>query len=81
MPRDQAGLDRWTLPDEYNMGMFNTADDIYEIDLDSGAITSPAPSPSAFDAVSLSRAGDRVYFKNKTDGRVYFLQIEKQNPS
>jgi hypothetical protein len=81
MPRDQAGLDLWTLPDEYDMGMFNTADDIYEINVDSGAITSPASSPAAFDATNLSRVGERIYFKNKIDGRIYFLQIEKQNPS
>ena len=76
VPRGEDELKAWPLPDTYQKKSIFTSDDFYEIDLTDGAVkTLFSESDKNFDAENLKISGNRLYFVNRYDNRLYSISL------
>ncbi len=76
VPRDQATLTYYHLPDDYEQGTIVTSDDIYQINTQSGFISTVFNDPNqSFDVGSIRVQGGKLYFVNRYDGNLYAMPL------
>ena len=77
MPRDTRLMSGAELPDAYEKRSLMPIDNIFSIDLASGAFTSIIESSQfAFDATALKVYGSDIYFINRLDQKLYRLPLK-----
>ena len=74
IPTDATQLQGYSLPDDYYKKAVFTEDNIYQIELSSGDIT-PLFVGDGVDAINLKRVGQKIYFINRFDNKLYSAPI------
>ena len=75
IPKNSSVLTGHDLPDDYYMKDLFTEDNIYQIKISGGEIT-PLFIGDGIDATDLKRAGQKIYFINRFDGKLYSALIK-----
>ncbi|MBI3589246.1 MAG: hypothetical protein HY093_02430 [Candidatus Liptonbacteria bacterium] len=75
VPADANQLNGHTLPDDYYKKTFFTEDSFYKIRLADGAI-SKIFEGGTIDATNLKRVGQKLFFINRYDSKLYALTLE-----
>lgn len=77
VPADQDAFLKKTLPDDYYMRSFFTADNIYKIGLEDGTASSLLSSDKNVDAKNLILSAGNLLFLNRLDNKIYSLVLPK----
>lgn len=76
VPRDQSTLSYSHLPDDYNQMSLFTADDIYQINLESGAISTIFDNDAdSFDTSDVKYFDNALFFINRYDQKLYTIGL------
>ena len=79
VPRNQSTLSFARLPDDYDQMALYTIDDVYQINLETGAITTVFNSPSQnFDVSKPKVFNNTFFFINRYDSKLYQMPIPTQ---
>lgn len=79
IPRDQGGLAKNLLPDNYEKGGLFTADDVYRINMEDGLISTLFDDQNkSLDMVAPSISSTTLFFINRYDRNLYALPIPRK---
>ena len=79
IPRDQNTLTYYPLPDAYNERQISTLDDIYRINISNGHIDPIlVGSSQGFDVSDVRAVGNKIFFINRYDGKLYSVVASSQ---
>jgi len=77
VPRDQATLSYYDLPDAYEQNQIFTSDDLYRVDTTTGHIdTLFSDQAQNFDMTDVSIVGSSAFFVNRYDQKLYAVRIQ-----
>jgi hypothetical protein len=71
-------LSKSAVPDEYYKRGIFTSDDIYKIDLEEGTASLLLSSSKNFDVQNPVLFGGTLFFLNRSDNKIYSLEIPKE---
>ncbi len=72
VPADSRTFAAAALPDDYERGIWNTADNLYVVDLAGGGVVKlNLPADLSADATRIRVSGGAVYFLNRADKKLY----------
>jgi hypothetical protein len=75
IPADRAALDNSSLPDLYEQKGLYTSDNAFRVNPDTGETTLLYTATLPLDATQVKVAGNRLFFINRLDSRLYVLSL------